>query len=43
MSISLLLLMYTRIAEAESQTAQGIPLLDGEEVFKNLRVKYVGK
>lgn len=35
--------VYKKLAEAESQIAQGMPLLDGEEVFKKLRDKYVGK
>lgn len=35
--------VYKKLAEAESQLAQGIPLLDGEEVFKKMRNKYVGK
>ena len=35
--------VYKKLAEAETQIAQGIPLLDGEEVFKKLRDKYVTK
>lgn len=35
--------VYKKLAKAESQIAQGMPLLDGEEVFKKLRDKYVGK
>jgi len=35
--------VYKKLAEAETQIAQGVPLLDGEEVFKKLRDKYVGK
>ncbi len=35
--------VYRKLAEAETQIAQGVPLLDGEEVFKKLRDKYVGK
>ena len=31
--------VYKKLAEAESQIAQGMPLLDGEEVFKKLRAK----
>jgi prevent-host-death family protein len=31
---------YKKLAEAEAQIAQGIPLLDGEEVFKKLKGKY---
>ncbi len=37
------LMFFKKLAEAESQIAQGMPLLDGEEVFKKLRDKYVGK
>ena len=29
-----------KLAEAEKQIADGVPLLDGEEVFKKLRTKY---
>ena len=36
-----LLDVYKKLAEAETQIKQGIPLLDGEEVFKKLRSKYV--
>lgn len=32
--------VYKKLAEAESQVADGTPLLDGEEVFKKLRTKY---
>ena len=32
--------VYRKLAEAESQVANGTPLLDGEEVFKKLRTKY---
>ena len=35
--------VYKKLAEAESQIAQGMPLLDGEGVFKKLRDKYVEK
>jgi hypothetical protein len=31
--------VYKKLAEAEEQLAQGVPLLDGEEVFKKLRTK----
>jgi hypothetical protein len=31
--------VYKKLAEAETQIVQGIPLLDGEEVFKKLRDK----
>ncbi len=34
--------VYRKLAEAETQIAQAVPLLDGEEVFKKLRDKYVG-
>ncbi|WP_425057882.1 hypothetical protein SCACP_24480 [Sporomusa carbonis] len=33
--------VYKKLAEAEKQLADGTPLLDGEEVFKKLRKKYV--
>ena len=32
--------IYKKLAEAEAQVVQEIPLLDGEEVFKKLRSKY---
>jgi len=32
--------VYKKLAEAESQVANGTPMLDGEEVFKKLRTKY---
>jgi PHD/YefM family antitoxin component YafN of YafNO toxin-antitoxin module len=35
--------VYKKLAEAETQIAQGVPLLDGEEVFKKLRDKSVEK
>jgi len=35
--------VYKKLAEAEKELAQGVPLLEGEEVFKKLRDKYVGK
>lgn len=35
--------VYKKLAEAEQELAQGVPLLEGEEVFKKLRNKYVGK
>lgn len=35
--------VYKKLAEAEKELAQGIPLLEGEEVFKKLRDKYVRK
>ncbi|HHY08391.1 MAG TPA: type II toxin-antitoxin system Phd/YefM family antitoxin [Corynebacteriales bacterium] len=33
--------LYNKLAEAERQIENGEPLLDGEEVFKKLREKYV--
>lgn len=35
--------VYKKLAEAEAQIAHGVPLLEGEEVFKKLRDKYVKK
>lgn len=35
--------VYKKLAEAEAQIAQDVPMLDGEEVFKKLRNKYVRK
>ena len=35
--------VYKKLAEAESQISAGIPLLDGDEVFKKLRNKYAKK
>lgn len=35
--------VYNKLAEAENEIAQGVPLLEGEAVFKKLRDKYVGK
>ena len=35
--------VYKKLAEAEAQISEGMGLLDGEEVFKNLRNKYVNK
>ncbi|MBZ4647135.1 MAG: hypothetical protein PWR27_131 [Petroclostridium sp.] len=35
--------VYKKLAEAEAQITKGVPLLDGEEVFKNLRDKYATK
>lgn len=35
--------VYKKLAEAESQVAEGTPLLDGDEVFKKLRAKHHGK
>lgn len=32
--------VYQKLAEAEKQIADGVQLLDGEEVFKKLRTKY---
>ena len=33
--------VYKKLAEAEKQITDGIPLLDGQEVFKKLKKKYV--
>lgn len=35
--------VYKKLAEAEKELAQGVLLLEGEEVFKKLRDKYVRK
>lgn len=35
-----LLDVYKKLGEAEKQIADGIPLLEGEQVFKRLREKY---
>jgi prevent-host-death family protein len=35
--------VYKKLADAEAQIAQGVPLLDGEEVFKKLKDKYARK
>ncbi len=35
--------VYKKLAEAEKELSEGVPLLEGEEVFKKLRDKYVGK
>lgn len=32
--------LYNKLSEAEMQVEQGVPLLDGEKVFENLRAKY---
>ncbi|MHC1762556.1 MAG: type II toxin-antitoxin system Phd/YefM family antitoxin [Negativicutes bacterium] len=32
--------VYQKLAESEKQIADGVPLLDGEEVFEKLRTKY---
>jgi len=32
--------VYRKLAEAEAQVAAGVPLLEGAEVFKNLRKEY---
>jgi len=36
-----LLELYKKLAEAEAQLAEGMPLLKAEEVFEKLRKKYV--
>jgi len=33
--------LYKKLAEAEAELKSGTPFLDGEEVFKKLREKYV--
>jgi PHD/YefM family antitoxin component YafN of YafNO toxin-antitoxin module len=33
--------VYKKLSKAEAQIAQGVPLLEGEEVFKKLKGKYV--
>ena len=35
-----LLDIYKKLSEAETQIATGLPLIDGDEVFKKLRKKY---
>ncbi|CAN7606267.1 type II toxin-antitoxin system prevent-host-death family antitoxin [Paenibacillus sp. LjRoot56] len=35
--------VYRKLAEAEKQIAEGLPLLEGEAVFKKLREKYANK
>jgi prevent-host-death family protein len=35
--------LYKKLAEAEEQIKEGIPLIDGDEAFERLRNKYVGK
>lgn len=35
--------VYKKLAEAEKQIAVGLPLLEGEAVFKRLREKYAKK
>ncbi|MCG8498961.1 MAG: type II toxin-antitoxin system Phd/YefM family antitoxin [Firmicutes bacterium] len=32
--------IYKKLGEAEKQIADGVPLLEGEQVFKRLREKY---
>jgi PHD/YefM family antitoxin component YafN of YafNO toxin-antitoxin module len=32
--------VYKKLSEAEKQVADGIPLLEGDQVFKHLREKY---
>lgn len=32
--------VYKKLAEAEAQIEQGIPLVNGEDVFKKMRDKY---
>jgi len=33
--------LYKKLAEAEKQLEKGMPLLDAEDVFEKLKVKYV--
>lgn len=35
--------VYKKLAEAEAQIKEGIPLLDGDEVFNKVRSKYAEK
>lgn len=35
--------VYKKLLEAEKEITQDVPLIDGEEVFKKLRDKYVRK
>ena len=35
--------LYKKLSEAEEEISQGIPLLEGEELFKKLKNKYVKK
>ena len=35
--------IYKKLSEAEAQIKEGLPLVDGEEVFKKMRNKYVRK
>jgi PHD/YefM family antitoxin component YafN of YafNO toxin-antitoxin module len=35
--------VYKKLAEAEAQIKEGVPLLDGDEVLNEVRSKYVGK
>ncbi len=35
--------LYKKLAEAEKEIAEGLPLLEGEEVFKKMRAKHGGK
>lgn len=32
--------VYRKLAEAEKQLAEGLPLVDGEQVFQRLREKH---
>ena len=32
--------VYRKLAEAEAQIGQGVPLIDGEEVFSKMKKKY---
>jgi len=35
--------IYKKLIVAEKQVAEGVPLLESEEVFKKLRLKHAGK
>jgi PHD/YefM family antitoxin component YafN of YafNO toxin-antitoxin module len=35
--------VYKKLAEAEAQIKEGVPLLDGDGVLNEVRSKYVGK
>jgi len=35
--------VYKKLAEAEAQIKEGVPLLDGDKVLNEVRSKYVGK
>ncbi|HHU17123.1 MAG TPA: type II toxin-antitoxin system Phd/YefM family antitoxin [Clostridiales bacterium] len=35
--------VYKKLAEADAQIKEGVPLLDGDKVLNEVRSKYVGK